>query len=109
LSNVGVAVGSQLHAVVRRGLCHRDARFCKSDPGFSSDLTMEHALECMVAIGIKAPRDLCARREPIEAVEGAGIHMQLGGDTRREQPLRLLPHDGPSVGYFPLVNLLRLN
>jgi hypothetical protein len=27
---------------------------------------MEHALECMVAIGIKAPRDLGARREPNE-------------------------------------------
>src|SRR5438445_7130451 len=41
----------------------------------------------MVAIGIKTPRDLGARHETIEAVEGAWIHMELGGDTGRQQTL----------------------
>ena len=43
----------------------------------------------MVAIGIKTPRDLGARHETIEAVEGAWIHMELGWDTGRQQTLSI--------------------
>jgi hypothetical protein len=56
---------------------------------FSSDLMAEHTLECMITIGIKAPRELCTRRHPVKAVESARIHMQLSWDTGRQQPLRI--------------------
>src|SRR5262245_36504010 len=50
---------------------------------------MERTLQCIVAIGIKAPRDLCARHESIEAVESAWIYMELGWDTGRKQTLSI--------------------
>src|SRR5256885_6873216 len=50
---------------------------------------MEHTLQCIVAIDIKAPRDLCAGHETIEAVEAAWIHMELGWDTGRQQTLSI--------------------
>ena len=74
---------------------------------------MEHTLECIVAIGIKTPRDLCARHEPIEAVEGAWIHMQarLGHRPPAAAARRLCSRPRTSRGrppeYTPEASLCR--
>jgi hypothetical protein len=57
--------------------------------GKSIMLAVEHPLEYVVALIIKALRNICTGCKPVEAVVCAWIYMEFRGDTGRKQTPRV--------------------